>query len=113
MKSKRHSPPASFLGSSTNVPVQNLERRSRTAQSNGTQGYVAHFRKNYHRLLLGDWNVLTLTGKELELVEEAKKYHLDIVGASSTKKRGSRIMLGIVKQTPLIFVFDTNRQNQR
>ena len=58
-----------------------LERRSRTAQSNCTQGYVARFPKNY--LLLGNWNVLTLTGKELELVEEAKKY---------TKRRGSRIV---------------------
>ena len=50
-KSKRHSPPTSFLGSSTNVPATRLERRSRTAQSNRTQGYVAHFRKNHHRLL--------------------------------------------------------------
>ena len=48
-------------------------------QSNRTQGYVAHFRKNQHRLLPGNWNVLTLTGKKLELVKEAKKYHLDIV----------------------------------
>ena len=30
--------------------------------------------------------------KELELVEEAKKYHLDIVGVSSTKRRGSGIV---------------------
>ena len=30
-----------------------------------------------------------LTGKELELVEEAKRYHFDIIGVSSTKRRGS------------------------
>ena len=41
--------------------------------------YVAYSRVNHHQLLLGNWNILTLTGKELELVEEAKRYHLDIV----------------------------------
>ena len=56
-------------------------------QSNRTQDYVAHFWKNHHRLLLGNWNVLTLT-KELELVEETKKHHLDIVGVSTTKLHG-------------------------
>ena len=54
--------------------------------------YVPHFRKNHHRLLLGSWNVLTLTEKELELVEEEKKYYLDIVGVSSTKRHGSGIV---------------------
>ena len=91
-KSKRHSSPAKLSGSSTNVHATRLERRSRTAQSNRTQGCVAHFRKNHHRLLLCNWNVLTLTGKELELVEEAKKYHLDVVEVSSTKRRGSGIV---------------------
>ena len=52
-KNKQHSPPASLSGSSTNVPATGLKRQSWTAQSNCTQGYVAHFRKNYHRLLLG------------------------------------------------------------
>ena len=74
-KSKRHSPQASLSGSSTNMPPTCLERRSRTAQNNRTQGYVAHFRKNHHRLLLGHWNVFNLTGKKLELVEETNKYH--------------------------------------
>ena len=91
-KSKRHSPPAILLCSSTSVLTTRLERRSRTAQSNRTQGYVAHFRKNHHRLLLGNRNVFTLTGKELELVEEANNYHLDIVGVSSTERRGSGII---------------------
>ena len=93
LKSKRHSPPASLLGSSTNVPAATRsERQSRTAQRNCTEGYVAHFRKKHRKPLLGNWNVLTLTGKEMELVEEAKKCHLDIVGVSSTKRRGSGIV---------------------
>ena len=32
---------------------------------------------------------LSLTGKEIELVEEAKQYCLDIVGISSTKRCAS------------------------
>ena len=59
------------------------------AQSIRTRDNVAHSRVNHHQLLLGNWNILTLTGKELELVEEAKRYHLDIIGVSSTKRRGS------------------------
>ena len=46
-KSKRRSPPANFSGSSTNVPVTRLERRSRIVQNNRTQGYAAHFRKSH------------------------------------------------------------------
>ena len=60
------------------------------AQSIRTRDNVAHSRVNHHQLLLGNWNILTLyTVKELELVEEAKRYHLDIIGISSTKRRGS------------------------
>ena len=88
-KNKRQSPPASPSGSSTNVPATRLERRMEAAQSIRTRDNVAHSRVNHHQLLLGNWNILTLTGKELELVEEAKRYHLDIVGVSSTKQRGS------------------------
>ena len=57
------------------------------AQSIRTRDNVAHSRVNHHQLLLGNWNTLTLTGKELELVEEAKRYY--IIGVSSTKRRGS------------------------
>ena len=60
-KTKQHFPPASLLGSSTNVHVTRLERLSRVAQSNRTQGYAAHIWKNHHRLLLGNWNVFILT----------------------------------------------------
>ena len=92
LKSMPHSPPASLSGSSTNVPATRLERQSRRAQSNRTQGYVVYFRNNYHRLLLGSWNVLTLIGKELKLIEAAKNYHLDVVGVSFTKRRSSGVV---------------------
>ena len=59
------------------------------AQSIRTRDNVAHSRVNHHQLLLGNWNILTLTGKELELVEEAKQYHLNVIGVSSTKRHGS------------------------
>ena len=88
-KNKRQSPPASPSGSSTNVPATRLERRMEAAQSIRTRDNVAHSRVNHHQLLLGKWNILTLSGKELELVGEAKRYHLDIIGVSSTKRRGS------------------------
>ena len=82
LKSKRHSLPASLLRNPTNVLATRLERRSRTAQSNRTQSYVAHC----------NWNVLTLTRKELDLVEEGKKYHLNIVGVSSNRRHDSGIV---------------------
>ena len=69
-KNKQHSPPDSLSVSSTKVPATRLEKRSRTSQSIGIQGCVAHLRKNHHRLLLRNRNVLTLAGKELKLVEE-------------------------------------------
>ena len=92
LKSMRHSRPASLLGSSINMPATRLEKRQRTAQSNHTQGYVAHLRKSHHRLLLGNSNVLTLRAKKLELVEKAKKYHLNFVRVFSTKRHGSEIV---------------------
>jgi len=88
-KSKQQSPPASPCGSSINVLALRLERRMEAAQSNRTRDKVAYSRVNHHQLLFGNWNTLTLTGKELELVEEIEQYHLDIVGVSSTKRRGS------------------------
>ena len=89
LKNKRQYPPASHSGSSANVPTTRLERRMETAQSIRTRDNVAHLQVKYHQLLLGDWNILTPTGKELELVEEAKRYHLVIIGVSSTKRCGS------------------------
>ena len=88
-KNKRQSPPTILSGSSTNVPATRLERRMEAARSICTRNNVAHSRVNHHQLLLGNWYILTLKGKELELVEEAKRYHLDIIGVSSTKRSGS------------------------
>ena len=36
-----------------------------------------------------NWNALSLTGKEQELVSEAQQYRLDTEGISSTKSRSS------------------------
>ena len=44
---------------------------------------------NCRDLAIGNCNVLSLTGKEQELVWEAQQYRLDIIGISSTKRRGS------------------------
>ena len=33
-------------------------------------------RQSYHQLVIEDWNVTSLTGKEHELVEEVKRYFL-------------------------------------
>ena len=52
------------------------------AQSIRARDNVAHSQVNHHQLLLGNWNILILTGKEIELVAEAKQYHLDIVEVS-------------------------------
>ena len=41
------------------------------AQSIRTRDNVAHSRVNRHQLLLGSWNILTLTGKELGLVKQS------------------------------------------
>ena len=37
----------------------------------------------------GTWNVRSLTGKEVELVEEIKRYRLDVLGVSEGKMRGN------------------------
>ena len=44
---------------------------------------------NCRDLAIGNWKVLSLTGKKQELVCEAQQFRLDIVGISSTKRRGS------------------------
>ncbi|CAF1306819.1 unnamed protein product [Rotaria sordida] len=36
---------------------------------------------------IGTWNVTLLNGKEIELIEEVKKYQLDVIGISSFKKK--------------------------
>ena len=44
---------------------------------------------NCRDITIGNWNVWSLTGKKQELVWEAQQYRLEIVGVSSTKRRGS------------------------
>jgi hypothetical protein len=41
---------------------------------------------------IGTWNVTSLTCKGLGLIEEAKKYQLDILGISSSKRKGKGTM---------------------
>ncbi len=42
------------------------------------------------KLAIGTWNVTSLVGKELELVEEVERYRLDIVRLTWTHSIGSR-----------------------
>ena len=46
-------------------------------------------REQEQKLHVGTWSVTLLTGKKLELVDEAIRYWLDIVGVSSTKRKGN------------------------
>ena len=71
------------------MPATRLRRRMETVQRMRTRDNVAHSQVNHYQLLLGNGNILTLSGKELELVGETKRYHLGITGGSSTKRRGS------------------------
>ena len=89
-KNKRHSPPQAVRRRKpTNALAMRLGRQLEAAQSTCTREGTKRIRQSCQRLSVGNWNVRTLTGKEQELVEEAKRYHLDIVGISSTKRRGS------------------------
>ena len=40
---------------------------------------------------IGTWNVRSVNGKELELVEEVRKYKIDILGVTETKKKGQGV----------------------
>ena len=80
-KSKRHFPPA-FQAAQSIVPSIRLGRWLRTGRVIVLKVMLHTF--DHHRLLFGNWNVVTLIVKELELVEEAKKY-LDIVRFSTKR----------------------------
>ena len=82
-KRKRHSPPASLLGSPTTYQLHVWRGGRRQCRVIVRKVMLHTFGETIADCCLKT-NVLTLTGKELELVEEAKKYHLDIVGVSST-----------------------------
>jgi exonuclease III len=56
----------------------------------GTHGGSQHPDRQRRRVVqVGTWNVTSLFGKEKELVEEAIRYRLEIVGVSSTKRKGN------------------------
>src|SRR5271155_2395050 len=58
----------------------------------GTLGETQNRHRRRRDVHIGAWNVTTLAGKEPELVEEAIRYRLDIVGVSSTKRKGKGTM---------------------
>ena len=41
------------------------------------------------QLRFGAWNIRRMRGRESELVDEMKKYRLEMLGVSETKARGS------------------------
>ena len=43
----------------------------------------------WEQLRFGAWNIRTMRGRERELVEEMKKYRLEMLGVSETKARGN------------------------
>ncbi len=49
--------------------------------------------KNQCKLNIGTWNVTSLTGKEIELTEEARKYQLDILEFHQRNEKAKEIFL--------------------
>ena len=84
-KNKLQSPPqADRHRKPTNAVAKRLGRQMGAAHRKRTR-----VGPNCRDLAIGNWNVSSLTGKEQELVCEAPQYRLDVVGISSTKRRGS------------------------
>jgi len=56
------------------------------AQSVSSLGVLKKTRKRHSRyeLVAGNWNITSMTGKEHELLEEVKRYSLDVVDVSTT-----------------------------
>ena len=48
-----------------------------------------HVDPQWTRLATGTWNIISLVGKEPELVCEVERYLLDVVGLTSTRSVGS------------------------
>jgi len=57
-----------------------------TEQSASTLGHLKDTRKRQscHEIVIENWNITSLTAKENELVEEANRHSLDVVGISSS-----------------------------
>ena len=85
MKNKQQSPPqADRHRKPTNAVAKRLGRQMGAAHKKCTR-----VGPNCRDLAIGNWDVLSLTGKDQELVCEAQQHRLDVVGISSTKRRGS------------------------
>ena len=71
-----------------------LWKRMGTAQTAATLLWEIRTRKwqSCHKLVVEKRNIISLTRKKHELVEEAKRYSLDVVGISWIKRRGSHIV---------------------
>ena len=83
-KNKLQSPPqADRHRKPTNAVAKRLGR-----QMGAVHRKCTRVGPNYRDLAIGNWNVLSLTGKEQELVCEAQRYRL-VVKISSLKRRGS------------------------
>ena len=104
MKSDRDSPPDSLLDSSTKHLATHLKRRSKKAQSNRSQGYVVSYRKPPSTAA---WQLKCSHPhrKKLELVDEAKKYHLDIAGVSSVVVLYLCIRVNFIACQPFSYLF--------
>ena len=85
LKSKLHSPPqADCNWKPINAFATHMGRKMGAAHSICTQVDPKHW-----DLHMGNWSVTSLNEKKEELLWEAKQYHLDIVGVSTTKSNGS------------------------
>ena len=49
----------------------------------------------WEQLRFGAWNIRTMSGREVELVEEMKKYRLEMLGVSEGKVKRRLVMSGV------------------
>ena len=85
LKSKLHFPPeADRNRKPINAFATRLGRQTGAAHSICTR--VGPKQRDFR---MSNWNVISLNGKEQELVWEAKQYHLNIVGVSSIECHSS------------------------
>jgi len=48
--------------------------------------------QKFHKLVIGNWKITSFTGKEHEVVEDAKLYFLDVVSILLVKRCGSNVV---------------------
>ena len=81
-----------YMGSSPRGPTtRRRNRKGPVLCGSGSRPRQGPWRSDPRlwKLAFGTWNVTSLAGKELELVEEVERYRLDIVGLTSTHSSGS------------------------